>query len=154
MKEDLESLIHGELTEFVSSLKAADVKNITSMVAIGDQNPTVSEIIKTCDNNNLQYQNTWIIREDDGYYFLAYDHKVSLTEEDKLNWVERAFNNGHFAVIYNGMVDRGYMRVGFNSALLAKFHGKSPYKMFKNREFDTLVEYYSLHFRKHDGVID
>lgn len=76
---------------------------------------------------------------------LCYNIDVPTTDKEKLKFVKTQFNNS-FSKVHNCLISNGYKRKGFNSGLLRQFEDTTVYDMYINRDFDRLVEYYSLYF--------
>ena len=77
---------------------------------------------------------------------LSWSIDVPTTEADKLRAIRQRFSNIAFPLVKDSLTSNGYKRVGFNSGLLKAFDGTTVYDMYVNKEFDRLVEYYSLYF--------
>jgi len=79
---------------------------------------------------------------------LVYDVDIPTTEKDKLKAKKDRFTNIAFRAVYDLLIANGYKRVGYRSGLLKPFDNTTVYDMYINKEFDRLVEYYSLPFVK------
>lgn len=76
---------------------------------------------------------------------LCWQIDVLTTDKDRLKFVKTQFNNS-FGKVNKFLSDNGYKRKGFNSGLLRQFDDTTVYDMYINKDFDRLVEYYSLYF--------
>jgi hypothetical protein len=79
---------------------------------------------------------------------LVYDIDIPTTDKDKLKAKKDRFTNIAFRAVYDLLIVNGYKRVGYRSGLLKPFDNTTVYDMYINKEFDRLVEYYSLPFVK------
>lgn len=80
---------------------------------------------------------------------LCWSIPIPTTEKGKLSFIKIKFNNNAaWNLVYKTLLENGYKRVGFNTGLLKPFDNTTVYDMYVNREFDRLVEYYSLPFIK------
>jgi len=77
---------------------------------------------------------------------LCYEINVDLTEKDKEDYRKRRFNRSSFKLVYNILTKNNYKRTPIEFKKLKKF--KTPYEMYIENDFDKLVEYYSLYFKK------
>jgi hypothetical protein len=79
---------------------------------------------------------------------LVYDVDIPTTDKDKLKAKRNWFTNIAFRAVYDLLLANGYKRVAYRSNLLKPFDSTTVYDMYINKEFDRLVEYYSLPFVK------
>jgi len=117
-------------------------------VIIEDVNPL--ELVKFMKKNNIP-DNAWFGGIDNGYdgfsdVCLNYDVILPTTEKEKLKFRQEKFKQIAFKPVHDILISNGYKRVGFNSGLLKQFSDTNVFDMFFNKEFDRLVEYYSLSF--------
>lgn len=116
---------------------------------------TVSELIKFAKDNNMpEYATIELVPNSyDGFedVVLSYCVPIPTTEKDNVAFIKRKFNNNAaWYRVYNTLTANGYKRVGYNTGLLKPFDKTTVYDMYMNKEFDRLVEYYSLPFKKED----
>lgn len=71
---------------------------------------------------------------------------VDKTEKEIQKEIEKRIENSSFKIIYDGMIEKGFKRIGFNSGLLKPFDKISVYDMIKNNDLERLVSYYSFRF--------
>lgn len=83
-----------------------------------------------------------------GEVYLSWDIEIPTTEKDKLKFRRNRFTSLAFKFVYDKLTTNGYKRVGFNSGLLKEFNNTTVYDMLNNNEFDRLVKYYSLSFKR------
>jgi hypothetical protein len=79
---------------------------------------------------------------------LVYDVDIPTTDKDKLKSKKDRFTNIAFRAVHDSLILCGYKRVCYRSGLLKPFDNTTVYDMYINKEFDRLVEYYSLPFVK------
>ena len=83
-----------------------------------------------------------------GVTLLSWDIDIPTTESDKLNFKRKRFTPIAFRFVYDILIKNGYKREGYNTGLLKEFDDTTIYDMCVNGEFDRLVKYYSLPFKK------
>jgi hypothetical protein len=122
---------------FVSSY-LFELKKIAKKHGIEDINKM--EMFYQCDEN-------YSAEDDSGIYTVVQvDYELSDKELEKI--YNRRFENRLWKIIYEEFTNLGYKRVGFDSRDFKEFDDTSVYKMYKNKEFDRLLKYYSLKFKK------
>lgn len=97
--------------------------------------------------------NAWFGGRNDGYdgyssFLLCWDIVVLTTEQDNLKFMRTHFPTRAFKQIFDAMTANGYKRVGVNTSEFSKFKNLNQYDLYVKNEFDVLVEYYSLYFKK------
>ena len=91
---------------------------------------------------------------DNGYdgfsdFCLCWDIKVPYTDKEQNEYNKRTFNKWQsFKTVHKFLTNEGYIRVGFNSGLLKEFDDTTVFDMYIEKNFDRLVKYYSLYFKK------
>lgn len=108
---------------------------------------TPKDIVKYMIENNIPEEAT-LVGDENGDVLLRWEKTVPTTETDKAEFKKQRFNAIIFRYVYKHLTENGFKRVGFNSALLKQFSDTTVHNMVVNGEFDRLVEYYSLHFKK------
>jgi hypothetical protein len=78
------------------------------------------------------------------YYYVD----VKTTEKEKTDFIKNRFTSVAWKFVYDLLTNNGYKRVGFNSGLLKNFKDTTVYDMYIAKDFDRLVEYYSMPFQK------
>lgn len=73
---------------------------------------------------------------------------VPTTDDDRLKFKRNRFSGVAFRFVYDTLIDNGYERTGYNSGLLKDFDDTTVYDMYMAQDFDRLVKYYSLPFKK------
>ena len=85
-------------------------------------------------------------------FFLSWYVEVPLSESEmeaeRAERKRRIFSHYSFKTIYNLLTQNGYNRVGVNTALLVPYSEAIIYEMFLNKDYNGLVKYYSLYFKK------
>jgi len=77
---------------------------------------------------------------------------VPTTDLDKLNFRKVRFSNIAFKYVYDKLIANGYKRIGVWSHELKKYFREDFYNKYYAKEYDYLVEYYSLYFTKKEEV--
>lgn len=128
----------------ITPVTKKDVKS----VSIGDVNPL--NIPTFMKENNIPDE-AWFGGRDNGYdawddILLCWKIDVPTTDAEKLTFRRKRFTTIAFKIVYDLLTTNGYKRVGYNSGLLQDFDNTTVYDMYKNKDFDRLVKYYSLPF--------
>ncbi len=104
------------------------------------------------DDAELRYSTCESIYDDCEGFFLSWYVEEPLSESEKeaerSKCKKHIFSNYSFRAIYNLLIKNGYKRVGVNTGLLTPYSKDTVYEMFLNKDFDGLVNYYSLYFKK------
>lgn len=128
-------------------------KKKTEIVNIDDIGPL--DIAQFMEINNIpKYAHfAGIPNGYDGFegFGLAWDIDIPTTDEDKAKYRVKRFTGIAWQFIYKSLTNEGYKRNGFNSGLLKRFDDTTVFDMYINKDFDRLVEYYSLSFSKEEG---
>lgn len=148
----MKELIIKALSEAIIVLdkQVPQTKKQTKSISIIDVNPL--DIPSFMKSNNIP-ENAYFDGRDNGYdawddILLSWDIDVHTTDEEKLTYKRKRFSDIAFRYVNDSLTDNGYKRIGFNSRLLKQFKNTSVYDMFINKDFDRLVEHYSLYFTK------
>jgi hypothetical protein len=111
------------------------------------------DLAKFMSDNNVP-QDCWFSVQDDNAPFssqelyLAWYVDVPTTEKDNLNFNRKRFRSIAWNTLRPMLLENGYERIGFNSGLLKHFKDTTVYDMYIDKDFDRLVEWYSLSFKK------
>lgn len=81
---------------------------------------------------------------------LAYDISIDTSELEREKFKNRVFTDIAYKEVFNLLKENGFIKVGYNTALLKDFKDTTVLKMFIAEDFDRLVKYYSLSFKKID----
>jgi hypothetical protein len=103
--------------------------------------------------NNLLQGKSYFSWDEDSLYICWYVEKVP-TDSYILQFKREKFYNIAWNCIYKSLTNNNYIRIGFDSILLKQFEPFHPtmiYDWYINKDFDTLVKFYS--FRFHDENI-
>jgi hypothetical protein len=106
-----------------------------------------SQISEIAEKNNVDINDIYVYPSDDGL-MCYYTIQVDKTEKEVQDWIEKQFNRKAFKQVYDVLISEGYKRIGACSSLYKEFDNTTVYNMFTNKEFDRLVSYYSLAFKK------
>ena len=119
---------------------------------------TCIDDVKPCEIQEFMKDNyipddAWFGGRPNGYdafdaVCLCHEIIIPTTDKEKLKFKRNSFSSVAFKAVFDLLLVNGYKRVGFNSALMKPFNGTTVYDMYINKEFDRLVEYYSLSFIK------
>jgi hypothetical protein len=132
------------------SKRIPQTKKKTESVSIMDVKPM--DLVQFMKDNEIP-ESACFDGRDNGYdawddILLSWDVDVPTTEKDKLEYCRDRFSTPAFRFVYDTLTKNGYKRVGYNTGLLKPFKGTTVYDMYTNKDFDRLVDYYSLPFKK------
>jgi hypothetical protein len=96
--------------------------------------------------NNIP-KDAWFGIDDDDDICVCYDVDVPTTDKDKLDFKRRTFENSIFKKIYDIFIANNYQRVGVPTHLFKPYRNWCKYDMYINKEYDKLIEYYSMYFK-------
>ena len=126
---------------------------ISKTVSIEEVEPV--ELKQSMEENNVPDSAYFHIQTIESFTFtpdielyLCWREEVDATKEYKEQQKRKAFKTRHFKAVYNAMTSNGYRRIGCSSAMFKKFDNTTAYDMYVEKDFDRLVEYYSLRFAK------
>lgn len=88
--------------------------------------------------------------DNDGYddICLAWDIDVPTTDKDKMDFRRRAFDSTAFRFVSNLLITNGYKRISYDGIAGREFRDIHIYDLYIAKDFDRLVKYYSLSFKK------
>lgn len=92
----------------------------------------------------------YFVGPEEGQYgvFLSWDVQVPTTEADKVKFAKKQYRNVAWQYVYKLLTANGYKRIPYDSRNFKQFNDTTVYNMFREKNFDRLVEYYSGHFKK------
>lgn len=79
---------------------------------------------------------------------LSWKVKVPMSDKQMANYRMRQFEIRHFKAVKEALEEAGYRRISSGSHKLKEFKDTSVYDMYLAGEWDRLVKYYSLSFKK------
>ena len=125
-------------------------KKVTKSISIWDVKP--KDLATFMADNNIP-DDAYFDGKDNGYdvfddFLLSWDIIIPMTDDDKFKYFRSSFPAMAFRAISKLLTDNGYKRVGFVCSKLSQFVGMDIYNAYVNKDFDTLLLYYSLHFAK------
>ena len=141
-------------------------KKETKTISIMDVNPY--ELISFMESNNIP-KDACFSGRDNGYdgwddIVLAWDIDVPTSEKEKSEYKNYRFHDIAFKKVYDLLTTNGYKRISElgsgritykkrNNTLssIIMFNNKSVYEMYMDKDFDVLVEYYSMYFKLIDN---
>jgi hypothetical protein len=124
----------------LESLSILDVKPIDLSILLGA--------------NNIP-EDAWFSGRDNGYdawddLLLCWEIDVPTTAKDREKFKRDRLSGIAFPPIYKLLTSNGYKRTPCDSRAMRRFDGTTVYDMYSNKEFDRLVDYYSLFFEPDD----
>lgn len=114
---------------------------------------TISALAKYAKDKKLP-ADAYIISVDDDEQFgtrslcICYKKKMRRKKEDREDEIKRRFSNANFKIAYDIFIAAGFKRVGVNSSEFERFDGDSVYAMLHRKDYDKIMEYYMLFFKK------
>lgn len=128
-----------------------ETKRETKTISILDVKP--SELMSFMESNNIP-KDAYFNGADNGYdawddIVLAWEVEVPTSEKEKLDWLKHKFNSfSSWHYVHKLLTQNGYKRIPYDSRNFKQFNDTTVYNMFREKNFDRLVEYYSGHFKK------
>jgi hypothetical protein len=104
-------------------------------------------LVNFLTENNIP-KDCYFSQDDDGRVTIAYDKKVNMNDVEILAVKKRLFENFAWSEIYKSLIANGYVRISVSSDAFKDFKDKSIYEMYIDKDFDSLVKYYSMRFKK------
>jgi hypothetical protein len=148
----MENLIKQALNDAIVKLDkiTPTTKKVVKSLSIVDVSPL--DIVSFMKKNDIP-DDAYFDGRDNGYdgfddILLSWEVKVPTTDKDKTDFRRKRFTTLAFARVREILLENGYKRVRYNSGLLREFKDTCVYDMFVNNQFDRLVKYYSLPFKK------
>ena len=141
MQDILIPALHEAFAKVNSQVPAT--KRSTSSIDISDVNPV--DLSKFMLDNNVPSD-----AEFDGYdgvTRLAWGINIPTTPDDHLKFKRKRFQSVAWHMIYPKLLSAGY-KISSGGNEFKKFTGVNLYDCYTNGDFDTLVDYYSLSFKK------
>lgn len=123
------------------STKYIDITNVNpfDLVSFMAENNVPKE---ACFDGMDNSYDAWYV----GIVLLSWETNVPTTDKDKLKYCKEKFNTIASKAVFDTLTKEGYKKTGFNSGLLKDFKDTTVYDMYINKDFDRLVNYYSLSF--------
>ena len=150
--KNMKELIIKSLDEAFEKLAkiAPQAKNVNKQVNI--KGLTLGQIQEIIKENNIPINATIEEIEDREKYeigILWYVEKPT-TNDDILEFMRKDAWGYAFKAVHKALTENGYnyKRVGFGSKILAEFDCTTVYDMYINKDWERLVKYYSLQFKK------
>jgi hypothetical protein len=158
----MESLLKYALDDafIILEKQVPQTKKKTEIISILDIEP--SKLTSFMKSNDIP-DNASFGGRDNGYHggddiVLEWNIDVQTTEKEKLEFKNKRFHDIAFRSVYNLLTKNGYKRLSgqdrgrisytkANSQIIM-FDNKTVYEMYMNKNFDLLLEYYSMYFKK------
>ena len=97
--------------------------------------------------NNIPKDSWFDIDQYDDCICICYYIDVPTSDNEKLDFKRRTFDNYSFKKIYDIFIANNYIRIGIPSNLLKPYTNWCKYDMYINKEYDKLIDYYSMYFK-------
>ncbi len=137
-------------------------KKKTETISIQDVKP--SQLLSFMKSNDIP-NDAYFTGTDNGYdgwndIVLAWEVDVPTTEKEKLEYKNRRFHDIAFKSVYDLLTPNGYKRTSGNdrnrityrkssyASHIIMFDNKTVYEMYMDKDFNSLLEYYSMYFKK------
>ena len=125
-------------------------KKVEKTISIMDVKPI--ELLEFMRDNDIP-DDAVFHGNDNGYdgwddFVLSWEVEVPTSETDQTVYKRIRFSDIAFNMVFHLLTANGYTRVGVSSQNLKQYDKKQIYEMFLNKDFDNLVDYYSLYFKK------
>lgn len=134
------------LTTLLKKIKLSTplVESYTRSLSLEDVIPC--NLSKFMKENNIP-DDSWFFSDDEDEY-ICWTAEKEATPEYMEKDTRRRFRNKAFPNIYKLYISNGYKRVGFNSGLLRQFPTTNLYDLFTNCDYENLMKFINLHFKK------
>jgi hypothetical protein len=142
----MKNIIETAFKKTYNNIKINDTRNV-SVEKIIEQG-RFSEIKDQIKSYNVSEEEISMYVNNDNELIISFEIEEIKTEAEKIKEFIYYFNKRVYRFIYNEMIENGYKRVGFNSALLKPFDNINLYELYIHNDFETLEKYYSLYFVK------
>lgn len=137
-------------------------KKKTETISIQDVKP--SQLLSFMKSNDIP-DDAYFTGTDNGYdgwddIVLAWEVDVPTTEKEKLEYKNRRFHDIAFKIVYDLLIPNGYKRTSGQdigrisykkltyTSYIIMFDNKTVYEMYVDKDFNSLLEYYSMYFKK------
>ena len=146
MKDFIKAVLDEAIIKLENSVPQTKKKTI--YVCIDDVSPL--NIVQFMKDNDIP-DDACFGGRDNGYdafdqICLCYDIDIPTTDKDKDKYRKERFTGLVFKPLYDLLLANGYKRISSWSSLYKEFDKTSVYEMYMAKEFDRLVQYYSLSF--------
>lgn len=158
INEALFDVIQTKLIPFSKSITIKETTKPDVVVIDIEDGLNINELTKIINKTALKYNidplkiSIISIFDNDGAFSpgaklgISFVKMVDKTEKEIQKEIEKRIENSSFKIIYDGMIEKGFKRIGFNSGLLKPFDKISVYDMIKSNDLEKLVSYYSFRF--------
>ena len=90
------------------------------------------------------------IEEGESEAFLCWDVDEPLSVVEQRKHDVKKFDRQSWYTVYKWLINEGYKRIGCNTSEFKQFADTTLLDMYMEKDFDRLVKYYSLYFKKPD----
>lgn len=158
INEALLDVIQTKLIPFSQSLTIKEITKPDMIVIDIEDGLNINELTDIINKTALKYEidplkiSIISIFDNDGAFSsgsklgISFVKMVDKTEKEIQKEIEKRIENSSFKIVYDGMIEKGFVRVGFNSSLLKPFDKMTVYDMIKNNDLENLVNFYSFRF--------
>jgi hypothetical protein len=143
---EMKNIIETAFKKAHNTIKINNTRNV-SVEKIIEQG-RFSEIKDQIKSYNVSEEEISMYVNNDNELIISFEIEEIKTEAEKIKEFIYYFNKRVYRFMYNEMIENGYKRVGFNSALLKPFDNINLYELYIHNDFETLEKYYSLYFVK------
>ena len=124
-------------------------KKKSESISITDVKPV--DLVSFMKSNDIP-DDAYFDGRDNGYdawddILLSWEVDVPTTDKDKLEFKRKRFTDIAWKCLYDLLTKNGYKRVGYNTGLMKQFDDTTVYDMYMSKDWDRLMEYYSLSFK-------
>jgi len=145
VKTFLKTIIQTHLELSIELLEKQVPKHKKSAKYISIDHVSPMDLPQFISENNIPKECcfTTDVNEDVSLYW---EIDVPTTDQDKLIFKRKRFDSILWTYIYKTMIENGYKRKGVDSGLFKQFNDATIYDRYVNKDFDRIVDYYSLCF--------
>jgi len=147
VKTFLKTIIQTHLELSIELLEKQVPKHKKSAKYISIDHVSPMDLPQFISENNIPKECcfTTDVNEDVSLYW---EIDVPTTDQDKLIFKRKRFDSILWTYIYKTMIENGYKRKGVDSGLFKQFNDATIYDRYVNKDFDRIVDYYSLYFKE------
>lgn len=160
--EDMKTLLLKALDDAFEILEKQVPQTKKKIETISIQDVKPSQLLSFMKSNNIPDDAYFSVTDNryDGWndIVLAWEVDVPTTEKDKLEYKNRRFHDIAFKSVYDLLTSNGYKRIsgqdrsrisyGKRNSQMIMFDNKTVYEMYIDKDYNSLLEYYSMYFKK------
>jgi len=150
--------------EVFNSIMIEEVVKVDLTIRLSDEDTLIGyrkQLEDIAKEYNIEDVDNMVIKYVEPDYCSGYDENAGICTNVKAphqrtkKEIETIYDSRYprvlWKAVYAEFIELGYKRAGYDSRDFKEFDDTSVYKMYKDKEFDRLLKYYSLRFKKIEG---